>query len=181
VDTLKEWATVVKALENGDQTILLRKGGILEAASGFKIQSKRFFLFPTFEHQKDTNLKPEFQNYLDDIKENQPENNFNKISSYAKIVDARDIQSEEKIKLLSPFHIWSESYIAERLSWLPQKPMKVIFLQVFKIPEFEISIRDEYQGCKSWININSESQVGNSVLNKSKIEQKLMEFRRIVN
>ena len=47
---LKEWATVVKALENGNQTILLRKGGILET-TGFNVNSKKFFLFPTYEHQ----------------------------------------------------------------------------------------------------------------------------------
>ena len=32
---LKEWATLVKALENGKQTVILRQGGILETASGF--------------------------------------------------------------------------------------------------------------------------------------------------
>ena len=37
VESLKEWATVVKALEAGDQTVILRKGGILETASGFRI------------------------------------------------------------------------------------------------------------------------------------------------
>ena len=45
---LKEWATVVKALENGKQTVILRKGGILETASGFEIESKKFLLFPNF-------------------------------------------------------------------------------------------------------------------------------------
>ena len=42
---LKEWATVVKALEQGKQTVILRKGGILETASGFNIESKNFFYF----------------------------------------------------------------------------------------------------------------------------------------
>ena len=37
MDALKEWATVVKALEQGKQTVILRKGGILETASGFNI------------------------------------------------------------------------------------------------------------------------------------------------
>ena len=49
---LKEWATVVKALEHGKQTVILRKGGILETASGFIIESKKFLLFPTWEHQE---------------------------------------------------------------------------------------------------------------------------------
>ena len=51
MNALKEWATVVNALENGDQTVLLRKGGILEDSSGFVVESEKFFLFPTFEHQ----------------------------------------------------------------------------------------------------------------------------------
>ena len=42
---LKEWATVVKALENGKQTVILRKGGILETDSGFNVESKEFLLF----------------------------------------------------------------------------------------------------------------------------------------
>ncbi|MGI0069964.1 MAG: DUF1802 family protein, partial [Nitrosopumilaceae archaeon] len=54
---LKEWATVVKALENGNQTVLLRKGGILEAASGFTLEAKKFALFPTYEHQDNASLK----------------------------------------------------------------------------------------------------------------------------
>jgi hypothetical protein len=57
---LKEWATVVTALENGDQTVLLRKGGILETASGFKIEDKKFVLFPTYEHQDNASLKSQF-------------------------------------------------------------------------------------------------------------------------
>ena len=40
MEGLKEWATVVKALEQGKQTVILRKGGILETASGFNIESK---------------------------------------------------------------------------------------------------------------------------------------------
>ena len=49
---LKEWATIVTALENGEQTVILRKGGILETASGFKIEARKFFLFPTFEQDR---------------------------------------------------------------------------------------------------------------------------------
>ncbi len=56
---LKEWATVVKALEHGKQTIILRKGGILETASGFNVESKKFSLFPTWEHQEINHVKPE--------------------------------------------------------------------------------------------------------------------------
>ena len=63
MEGLKEWATVVKALEQGKQTVILRKGGILETASGFNVESKKFFLFPTWEHQETKHVKPEFHDF----------------------------------------------------------------------------------------------------------------------
>ena len=181
MDALKEWATVVKALENGDQTVILRKGGILETASGFKIESKKFLLFPTFEHQELNHIKPQFQNYLEDVKKNHPKDGHNKISSYAEVLDEADLSSEEKINALSPFHIWSDSYINERRNWLSEKPMKAIFLKVYKVPEFEIPLKSEYHGCKSWIDINEDAKTGKSVLSDSELDSKLRQFKEIVN
>jgi len=181
MESLKEWATVVKALENGDQSVLLRKGGILETASGFKIESKKFLLFPTFEHQELDHIKPQYQNYLKQVKENSPKDGYNKISSFAEVLEDLEISSEEKIKALSPFHIWSDSYINERQNWLPEKPMRAIFLKVYKIPEMEVPLKSEYQGCKSWININADVKAGTSVLNDSEIDSRLKKFREIVN
>ena len=181
MESLKEWATVVKALENGDQTVILRKGGILETASGFKIGSKKFLLFPTFEHQELKHIKPKFQKYLEEIKNNQPKEGFNEITSYAEVLDEVDVSSEEKINLLSKFHIWSDSYIKERKDWMPDKPLKAVFLRTFKIPQKKIPLKSEYQGCKSWININAEVSAGESVLSDEQINSKLKEFKEILN
>ena len=181
MNALKEWATVVKALENGDQTIILRKGGILETSSGFKIESKKFLLFPTYEHQGSDGIKPQFQNYLDEIKKDQPKNGHNKITSYAEVLHEVDLDSEEKISELSPFHIWSDSYIKTKMNWMPEKPMKVVFLKITKIPELEIPIKSEYQGCKSWIDINEDVNFGEPVLSKSELDSKLEQFKELVN
>jgi hypothetical protein len=72
MNALKEWATIVNALENGDQTVLLRKGGILEDSSGFVVESEKFFLFPTFEHQEKKHLKPQFYKHLEDALAGKP-------------------------------------------------------------------------------------------------------------
>jgi hypothetical protein len=180
MDALKEWATVVKALEEGEQTVILRKGGILETESGFKIEAKKFLLFPTFEHQDAINLKPRFHNYLDEVKQNKPENQYNSITSYAEVIDEMDINSNKKIKALSPFHIWSDSYIEERMNWVPEKPIKAVFLKVYKVPQFQIPIKSEYHGCKSWININEDIQGGKSVLSDDELKSRLQKFKDIV-
>jgi hypothetical protein len=181
MDALKEWATVVKALENGDQTIILRKGGILETDSGFKIESKKFFLFPTYEHQGNDGIKPQFQNYLDEVKKGQPKNGHNKITSYAEVLHEVDLDSEEKINALSSFHIWSDDYVKTRMNWMPDKPIKAVFLKISKIPELEIPIKSEYHGCKSWIDINEDVNFGKAVLSDSELESKLKQFKEIVN
>ena len=180
MNALKEWATVIKALEQGKQTVILRKGGILETASGFNIESKKFFLFPTWEHQETKHVKPEFQNFLKDVLNKKPVQGFNKITSYAEILFEKDIDSMDIINELSSFHVWSNSYIEERKNWMPEKPMKVVFLKAVKIPEFDLPLQPEFQGCKSWIEINSNFQEGKSALENNEIEQRLQKFKEIV-
>jgi hypothetical protein len=177
---LKEWATVVKALEQGKQTVILRKGGILETASGFNIETKKFFLFPTWEHQEIKHVKQEFHEFLNSVLNKKPREGFNKITSYAEILFEKDIESNDVIKNLSSFHIWSDSYIQERKNWMPEKPMKAIFLKTIKIPEFNLPLQPEFSGCKSWIELNSNFQDGESVLENNKIEEKLEIFKDIV-
>ena len=180
MDALKEWATVVKALEQGKQTVILRKGGILETASGFNIESKKFFLFPTWEHQETKHVKPEFHIFLKDVLNKKPDEGLNKITSYAEILFEKDVISDNTISELSSFHVWSDSYIKERRNWMPEKPMKAVFLKTVIIPEFNLPLKPEFQGCKSWIEINSNFQEGRSALEESEIERRLQEFKEIV-
>src|SRR3982750_2876088 len=48
----KEWALVCEALGRGEQSVLLRKGGIAEGRGGFGFRHDEFFLFPTFFHEQ---------------------------------------------------------------------------------------------------------------------------------
>jgi len=180
MNALKEWATVVKGLEEGIQTVILRKGGILETASGFNIETKKFFLFPTWEHQETKHMKPEFHNFLNEVLEKKPNEGFNKICSYAEVLYEKDIESSETINQLSSFHVWSDSYIQERKNWMPEKPMKAVFLKTMKIPEFDLPLEPEFSGCKSWIELNSNFQEGESALSDNEVERKLDEFKEIV-
>ena len=42
----KEWALVCEALGSGEQSVILRKGGIAEGKSGFGFDYNEFYLFP---------------------------------------------------------------------------------------------------------------------------------------
>ena len=181
MNALKEWATIVKALENGKQTIILRKGGILETASGFEIIAKKFLLFPTWEHQEIKHVKPEYHNLLNHTLDNKPKEGYNTITSIAEVLDHKDISSNKIIDDLSPFHVWSDEYIKERINWMPEKPLKAIFLKVHTFPQIEIPLQSDFEGCKSWIELNSNQNSGQSVHTDQQIETELKKFREIVN
>ena len=181
MNALKEWATIVKALENGKQTIILRKGGILETASGFEIIAKKFLLFPTWEHQEIKHVKPEYHNLLNQTLDNKPKEGYNTITSIAEVLDHKDISSNKIIDDLSSFHVWSDEYIKERINWMPEKPLKVIFLKVYTFPQIEIPLQVDFEGCKSWIELNLNQNSERSVLTDQEIESELKRFREIVD
>jgi hypothetical protein len=176
---LKEWATVVKALEQGKQTVLLRKGGILD--DEFDVEANKFFLFPTWRHHETKYVRPEYQNFLEEMINNKPDEGFNRITSFAEVLDEKDVASMEIIDKLSEFHVWSDTYIEERASWKPERPFKALFLKTYKIPEIKLPLESSFQGCKSWVEINSNFEIGELVLNESEIQSRLDKFRDVVN
>ena len=57
----KEWAVTVRALAEGEQLVTLRKGGIREPGKHFALDHDRFFLYPTFDHQRNDLVRESHQ------------------------------------------------------------------------------------------------------------------------
>ena len=152
MQALKEWAVVCKALEEGRQVLLLRKGGILEYRQGFKVKHYRFLLFPTYEHQSKDHLQLDYADRLDEVLQDQPATGTNRITSYAEAIEVKEITDRIALRTLAKYHIWNESYVNARMDYNPSKPMSVILLRVFKLesPMF-IESKQEWIGCRSWI------------------------------
>lgn len=149
---LKEWAVVCKALEEGRQVILLRKGGIMEYRQGFEVKHTDFFLYPTFEHQSKESLQPNYANKLDIVLQNAPVNNRNRITSCAAVVLVKEITNKSVLERLEKYHIWNEQYINVRFSYNPKRPLNVVVLRVYKMnTPIEVDVKPELAGCKSWV------------------------------
>jgi len=164
---LKEWSIVCKALEEGKQSILLRKGGILEYRKGFKISQKIFLLYPTLEHQSKEYLQP---NYLQKfellLKRNDSDivqDKSNTIRILARIEAMQEFHDDTVLSKLEKYHIWNEKYVNMRMSYNPKKPMNALLLRVYKLPEpISINVNPKWAGCKSWIDIDLTEKKGNS-------------------
>ena len=152
MQALKEWAVVCKALEEGRQVLLLRKGGILEYRQGFKVKHDRFLLFPTYEHQSKDHLQVDYADRLDEVLKDQPAAGTNRITSYAEAIEVKEITDSMALKTLAKYHIWNESYVNARMNYNPKKPMSVILLRVFKLENpILVENKQEWVGCRSWI------------------------------
>ena len=99
MQALKEWAVVCRALEEGRQVLLLRKGGILEYRQGFKVEHNRFMLFPTYEHQSKDHLQADYAETLDQVIKDQPATGTNRITSYAEAIVIKEITDRIVLKL----------------------------------------------------------------------------------
>ena len=152
MQALKEWAVVCRAIEEGRQVLLLRKGGILEYRQGFKVQHDRFLLFPTYEHQSKDHLQADYADRLDDVLKDQLATGTNRITSYAEAIEVKEITDRIALRTLAKYHIWNESYVNARMDYNPKKPMSVILLRVFKLENpILIENKQEWIGCRSWI------------------------------
>jgi hypothetical protein len=148
---LKEWAVAVKALERGDTTLVVRKGGIREKA--FAVLETRFLLFKSYEHQNSEQLKPEYHELLRSIPRKQDDGPVI-LTSFVEVQGAYEVSETQELEVLGPYHIWTPEYAESRLKWRPKKPLTVLVLRTYLLPKpIELPYRAEYGGCKSWIEL----------------------------
>lgn len=150
---LKEWAVAVDALEQGKTIMLLRKGGIKEDSNRFNVTHDQILLYPTYEHQQPNLLKAEYASQVKPVTSGwHPETV--RIGSWAKITDILPVSEESAVAALLPYHIWNEQFVSDRLRWKPRQPIFVLLLRVYQLPQPQIiPYRQEYGGCRSWIDL----------------------------
>ncbi|MBF2066058.1 MAG: DUF1802 family protein [Calothrix sp. C42_A2020_038] len=179
---LKEWAVAIQALEAGKTIMLLRKGGIHEQGGRFQVAQEQVLLYPTYEHQQPFLLKPEYANRVISVTSGwHPERIC--IGSWATITNILPISEENIVNQLLPFHIWNEHFICDRLKWKPRQPLFVLLLRVYKLAQIEeISYRQEYGGCKSWIHLEHPISIENAIpaLPESTYNQIVSEISHII-
>src|SRR4051795_8159602 len=101
---LKEWAVVCHALTTGRQILLLRKGGIHEAAGGFELEHPQFLLFPTYLHQNLEMLKPDAR---EGFEPHSAEPAQIRLSLAGRVTDIIRLQSRSQMDRIETEHVWT--------------------------------------------------------------------------
>ncbi len=195
----KEWAVTVRALAEGEQLLTLRKGGIREENKHFELEHDRFFLYPTFDHQRNDLVRPSHHPELDRALEEGvwpdeepparallqdggiPQPDRVRIRAWAEVAEHITIDNPKVVDGLSPYYIWTTDYASKRLNWKPRHPLHLVLLRVHRIPRpVTVRVRQEYQGCRSWAEIDRDLPFeGTPVMADEEFERASAEIRSV--
>src|SRR4051794_18592616 len=102
----KEWAVICQALAQGRQAIILRKGGIAEPGAAFEPEHRRFWLYPTWLHQKAEALVPEGCLLLDEVEKQRPPTGIVRLSHFAQVEGIYHLHDVVGALKLAGLHLW---------------------------------------------------------------------------
>jgi len=159
---LKEWAAICLALIEGQQSLIVRKGGIAEASGDFQIEAARFLLYPTFVHQQETGLCPDAKPLLDAAQKSQPPAGKIRLEAWAEVTGVYQVRNLVPALLLAHLHKYSDETIEKRFHY--RSPgLNVLALRVHRLQApVEIAEEAVYLGCKSWVPLKNEVSLANS-------------------
>ncbi len=158
---LKEWAVTVQALAQGQQVLLLRKGGIHEEGKDFRVVHPEFLLYPTYEHQREDLLKPAAQPSLKQLLAETPRSDTITFSHWAQVAEVIEVSEQERVNDLSGHHIWTDAYAQSRLRWKPMLPLSILLLRVYQMEQpVTVPWINEYGGCTSWVEMLPKIELG---------------------
>ncbi len=152
----KEWACVVQALASGEQILILRKGGIHEKGKTFSVLHESFFLFPTYEHQKEEDLNLRGAELLHKVKAEPSlsDSAHVTIQCFAEIIENLWLEDFKQLQKLSPFHVWSESALKKRFTWGEDQGVHALAVRVYRLPNPQsMPNLPVYGGCRSWVEL----------------------------
>jgi hypothetical protein len=160
--SLKEWAAVVSALRNGDQIILVRKGGIADPSFG--VEAERFYLLPTYMHQKEKQFRPGMRHHFAATDRPGGEPEAVEVDTWCEVARVWRVADRDLLRRLEPFVIFTAETFEERYRFRPDQAVHVIAVRAHKLPA-PVSVRNapEYAGCKSWVSVAEEIDVTGSM------------------
>jgi hypothetical protein len=150
----KEWAVICRALAEGRQSILLRKGGIAEPGGMFEVEHNRFWLFPTYVHQQRGGIRPEALALLAQVEADRPFEGIIRLSHFAVVDGVYRVRDLTRALMLAHLHIWSEESVRSRFAYR-QPGLFVVAVRVFRAAApTDLALTPEYAGCRSWVDLD---------------------------
>jgi hypothetical protein len=156
---LKEWAVICDLLIAGAQAVLVRKGGIDEAAGPgrFRLRSPRFALFPAWLHQVPERIKPAWRDRVESFDHEPAEI---ALAGFGVVDHVWQVPSRESLEPLDDLHGWTGAHLDMRWQYKPHQPLYLLAVRAcrFATPR-TIANNPRYAGCKSWVELSPSDAI----------------------
>ncbi len=152
----KEWAVICRALAEGRQSLILRKGGIAEEGGRFRVEHTRFWLYPTYAHQQKAGIIEEAAPLLEQAEAGRPPEGVVRLSHFVEVPGVYHVHDVVGAWKLEGLHCWSRETVAARFAY--RSPgLFVLPARVYRAAQtFELPETPYYAGCKSWVELERE-------------------------
>ncbi len=158
----KEWAVICKALAEGRQALIIRKGGIAEQNGEFTIEHNRFWFYPTYVHQQRDGIRDSVYPLLEKVEAERPPTGTLHFDHFAEVEGIYRVHSLPSALLISHLHCWSLETIQKRFEYRTPG-LYVLAVRVYRSAEkFELAETDAYAGCKSWVELEEDLPTGDA-------------------
>lgn len=152
----KEWAVICRALGEGKQAIILRKGGIAEAHGQFTPDHARFWLYPTYVHQQREGVKASAVSLFETVQKEQPDPSLIRFTHFAEVSGVFQILDLPRILDLDSLHLWSEETVKMKFNYRTPG-LFILPVRVYRVPQpIEHLVKPEYDGCKTWVDLGED-------------------------
>lgn len=179
----KEWSLVCDALRDGDQSILLRKGGISEGRGGFSFSHPSFWFFPTFFHdQLEGVIESRLPSGPEALAEAPDMGAPVEFDLAAELMARGRIDSWEQVEALDGLHILKETVLKERFEYEEDRCLWIAVVRVYRAsPVRTEPMSPKFKGCRSWIQLpEPESYALSPVLANDVFGEQLEKVRQVV-
>lgn len=152
----KEWAVICRALAEGRQAVILRKGGIAEAGGEFHPEHDRFLLYPTYFHERHrTGIVPELLPLLDASEAEKSPQGVVRFSHFGEVAAVAHLTDPRQLNAVQSLHGWTAEEVRKRFEYRTPG-LFVLAVRVFRLPQaVEVVERPGYAGCKTWVELDT--------------------------
>ncbi|HAH46402.1 DUF1802 family protein [Gimesia sp.] len=153
---LKEWGAVCAALEEGTQSVIVRKGGIHEGEAGFRVEHGEFWMFPTRFHQGAEQLQSEKSDLLNQPLAQEPDSGKLNLGLYSVVEAVLELKDPSLLSCLQSLQVLNEATIQQRFEY--RKPgLFVLLVRVYRMDHpLEVDQESRYAGCHSWVELSRD-------------------------
>lgn len=178
----KEWGAVCAALEQGTQSVIVRKGGIHEGEAGFRVEHDEFWMFPTRFHQGAEQLQPGKSSLLNQPLAQEPVSGKLNLALYSVVEAVLELKDPSQLTFLQRLQVLNEETIQQRFEY-KNPGLFVLLVRIFRLEHpFEVDLESRYAGCHSWVELSHDYDTDNlmPVLNPEQFLEAQQAFQEIV-